>query len=325
MRADRLLSLLMILQTNGRHTAARLAEKLEVTERTIYRDVLALSSAGVPVYCERGPGGGIELIEDYRTNLTGLTSGETRALFMLSVPSPLVELGVNEDLQSALRKLAAALPAARLPEARLSFERIYLDWTTWEELPDAVPQLGLIQQALWKDNCLALTYRSPMFGDWIEPLQAVVEPYGLVAKAGQWYLVCLVNEHMQVIPVSSMLCVEQTNASFPRQPGFNLAEFWEDWCARQKTNRPQYSVHLRATLSAIPLLRRRFTNLESLKSLPSTTLVDGQEYIVDFDSFEEARSFLLGCGQAVKVLSPEALRLSVADFAKQIVELYSML
>lgn len=325
MRADRLLSILMILQTRGRQTATRLAAELEVSERTIYRDVLALSSAGVPVYCERGPGGGIALIEDYRTNLTGLTDGEARALFMLSIPSPLVDLGVNDDLQSALRKLAASLPPARLPEARLSLERVYLDWTTWEGLPGSTPHLALIQQAVWKGKSLALTYRSPMFGDWIEPLQAVVEPYGLVAKAGQWYLVCLVNGHLQVIPVSGMLRVEHTNENFYRSAGFILAEFWEDWCTRQKNSRPHYNVHLRAAMNAIPLLRRRFSNLDDLRKMPSGTLADGQEYIVGFESFEEARGFLLGCGQAVEVLSPEALRLSVADYAKQIVELYSML
>src|SRR5512139_1392804 len=131
MRADRLLGLLMILQSRGRQTAGQLAAELEVTERTIYRDVLALSTAGVPVYAERGPGGGIALLEDYRTNLTGLTAGEARALFTLSIPSPLVDLGLNLDLQSALRKLAAALPPARLSDASRLLQRVHLDWSPW--------------------------------------------------------------------------------------------------------------------------------------------------------------------------------------------------
>ena len=116
MRADRLLSILMILQTRGKVTALALGEELEVSERTIYRDVEALSGAGVPLYAERGPGGGIALLEDYRTNLTGLNGDEVRALFMLSIPSPLMQLGVGQELRAAMLKLSAALPESRRRE-----------------------------------------------------------------------------------------------------------------------------------------------------------------------------------------------------------------
>ena len=108
MRADRLLSLMMLLQARGRMTATKLAEELEVSERTIYRDMDALSAAGVPLYGEPGPEGGFALLDSYRTTLTGLSEGEVRALFMLSIPAPLAELGVSQDLKAALLKLSAA-------------------------------------------------------------------------------------------------------------------------------------------------------------------------------------------------------------------------
>src|SRR5690349_22821168 len=113
MRADRLLSLLMLIQTRGQMSAQELADELEVSERTIYRDVVALSASGVPVYASRGPGGGVRLIEEYRTTLTGLTSDEARALFMISIPAPLTQLGLEQTLKGALRKLSAALPDTR--------------------------------------------------------------------------------------------------------------------------------------------------------------------------------------------------------------------
>ena len=148
MRADRLLSILLLLQARGRMTAHQLAQELEVSVRTIYRDIDALSTAGVPVYAERGPGGGCELIDSYRTSLTGLNKDEVHALFMLSIPAPLDELGVSQELKTALRKLAAALPAARRQDEERVRQRITLDWTGWNQPADPVPHLQTIQQAV---------------------------------------------------------------------------------------------------------------------------------------------------------------------------------
>lgn len=131
MRADRLLSILMLLQSRGKITAPELARELEVSVRTIYRDIEALSTAGVPVYAERGPGGGCVLVDGYRTSLTGLTRDEVKALFMLSVPASLDELGVSQELRAALRKLAASLPTAQRQDEEIVRQRIYLDWTDW--------------------------------------------------------------------------------------------------------------------------------------------------------------------------------------------------
>ena len=159
MRADRLLSLLMLLQARGRMTAQELAQELEVSERTIYRDINALSASGVPVYAESGPGGGCALLDSYRTNLTGLTADEARALFMLSIPAPLDQLGVTQELKAALLKLSAALPEARRSDEERIRQRVYLDSLNWFQDADAVPHLPAIYRAVWDDRKLAITLR----------------------------------------------------------------------------------------------------------------------------------------------------------------------
>ena len=141
MRADRLLSLLMLLQARGRMTAQELAAELEVSERTIYRDINALSASGVPVYAESGPGGGCALLDSYRTNLTGLTADEARALFMLNIPAALDQLGVTQELKAALLKLSAALPEARRRDEERIRQRIHLDSTWWFQAEEPLPHL----------------------------------------------------------------------------------------------------------------------------------------------------------------------------------------
>ncbi|RPH59405.1 MAG: HTH domain-containing protein, partial [Chloroflexi bacterium] len=152
MRADRLLALLMLLQTRGTLTAQALAAELEVTERTIYRDVTALSAAGVPVYTERGPGGGIALVESYQTDLTGLRPEEAQALSMLAIPEPLVRLGVGTELKAALLKLSAAIPAAAREKQAQARQRIHLDAAWWFQPEEPTPHLPALQQAVWQDR-----------------------------------------------------------------------------------------------------------------------------------------------------------------------------
>ena len=188
MRADRLISMLMLLQIHRKISADRLADKLEVSTRTIYRDMEALSTAGVPVYAERGPGGGITLVESYWTSLIGLNKGEVRALFMLSTMEPLDQLGANQELKSAFLKLAAALPASLRADEQYARQRIYLDWNPWSQREDSTAHLQTIQQAIWQSRWLSLLY-VPMEAPWIKPLKNNIQPYGLVAKESSWNLV----------------------------------------------------------------------------------------------------------------------------------------
>ncbi|GCE23769.1 helix-turn-helix transcriptional regulator [Dictyobacter kobayashii] len=181
MRADRLLSLLLLLQTRGRMTAQALAEQLEVSERTIYRDIEALSYAGIPLYTERGPGGGCELLDGYQTKLTGLTAPEVRALFLVSISIPLADLGLGQALEDALLKLSAALPAHSRENATQVRQRIHMDTTRPTHSRPMASHLELIQEAIWQDYTLLLTYK----GDH----RHLIDPYGLVSQRGAWYLV----------------------------------------------------------------------------------------------------------------------------------------
>jgi predicted DNA-binding transcriptional regulator YafY len=322
MRADRLLSLLMLLQTRGRMTAERLAEELEVSVRTIYRDIDALSAAGVPVYAERGPGGGCELIDSYRTSLTGLNEDEVRALFMLSVPAPLDELGVSQELRGALLKLAAALPAAHREDEERVRQRIHLDWSGWFEPEEPVPHLRTMQQAVWEDRKLHLTYRL-QYGTQVE-VERLVAPYGLVAKAGAWYLVYAREDHVRVHRVSRVSDARITDERFERPSSFDLGAFWKAWCAETEEGRPYYSVTVRVAPALVPFLPQYFGERIRDRTAQAGP-PDDQGWItltLPFETLQAARERILGLGSAVEVLEPQALRRSVVDFAAQIVAFY---
>ena len=175
MKSDRLLSILLLLQTRGRVPAHELAERLEVSVRTIYRDVEALSSAGVPVYAERGRYGGIELLAGFRTDVTGLTADESRALFILAAQGAHAALGLDAALGSALRKVMAALPAPHRPAAEVASRRILVDATRWKGGPRPAVDLDTLQDAVFADRRLRLRYRHS--GD-REPNTYTVDPYG---------------------------------------------------------------------------------------------------------------------------------------------------
>ena len=250
MRADRLLAMLMILQTRGKTTATNLAEELEVSERTVYRDVEALSTAGVPVYAERGPGGGISLIEAYRTNLTGLNADEARALFMLSIPTPLLQLGVGQELKAALLKVTAALPETRRKEQQAARQRIHLDASWWGQSGQPGPHLGTVQQSVWQERSLRLVTRT-IFGAEIEQ---VVEPLGLVAKANEWYLVGLRGGRPHVYRVASLVQAEVLAQPVQRPPDFDLAAYWERYTTQVEAERGLFWVRARIS----PLLAKDF-------------------------------------------------------------------
>jgi predicted DNA-binding transcriptional regulator YafY len=324
MRADRLLSLLMLLQARGRMTAQELAGELEVSVRTIYRDVDALGAAGVPVYAERGPGGGCALIDEYRTNLTGLTEDEVRALFMLSVPAALDELGVSQELRAALRKLAAALPAARRQDEERVRQRIYLDWSGWAQPEEVAPHLQTIQQAVWEDRKLRLEYRAQI-GPYTEQFERLVEPYGLVAKAGVWHLVGAGDGRVRVYRVSQVLEARISAERFTRPAGFDLAAFWQDWCARQEESRSTYPVTARISPGLAQYLPLFFGE-RARDWLAQAGPPDAAGWLtltLQFESLFAARERILGLGGGIEVLEPQPLRQSVADFAAQIVARYA--
>ena len=320
MRADRLISILILLQTRGQLTAQELAAELEVSERTIYRDMDALSTAGVPVYAERGPGGGCSLLDSYRTDLTGLTRDEVRALFMLSIPTPLAELGVDQDLKAALLKLSAALPDVFRPESARAQKRIHLDSSVWFHQEEHTPHIHTIQRALWEDRKLRLTYRLA-FDAQVEHL---ADPYGLVAKANIWHLVCSRDGFITVIRLADVLDAKLSEGKSSMPADFNLVEFWTAWCSKYESNRPHFPVQVRIKAELLKMLKFFRDPIHSGDQDSAELDADGwQTMTIHFETFEEARNQLLNFGGAVEIIKPQSLRMSVQDFAEQIVQVYN--
>jgi len=321
MRADRLLSLLMLLQSRGQMTAQELANELEVSERTIYRDIDALSAAGIPVYGEAGPEGGYALLNSYRTNLTGLTEGEVRALFMLSIPAPLVELGVSQELRAALLKLSAALPDSQRQDEAKVRQRFHLDSMWWHQGEAHLPHLATIQQALWQDRQLHIVYRTAVSIQ----LERLVAPYGLVAKAGVWYLVCARGERIHVHRVAHLLDVQVAEDAFTYPAEFDLARYWQSWCAEYESLQAHFIATVRVAPSFVPELTRRFgQQIHEKTAQAGPPGGDGWAQLeLSFASFEDARDRILSFGRGVEVLAPQALHRSVLDYAEQIVDLYT--
>ncbi len=322
MRADRLLSLLMLLQTRGQMSARDLADELEVSERTIYRDITALSASGVPVYASRGPGGGVRLIEEYRTTLTGLTPDETRALFMMNIPAPLAQLGMDEEFKAALLKLSASLPDTRRADELRTRQRILLDSSWWFQSEQAVPCLQTIQQALWQDRRLHIKVRWEFFNTEFEQ---VADPYGLVAKANIWYLVYGRGGTPHVTRVSQIAEAEIMSEVFSRPPEFQLEAFWESWC-KEYESQPPFQARVRVAAEALSFLGE-YVGDRARSQITSSHVPDADGWVtldLPFESFVAARSRLLGLGRAVEVLEPESLRRSLVDFAEQIVDFYKI-
>lgn len=313
MRADRLVAILMLLQSRGPITAAALARALEVSVRTIYRDMDALSAAGVPVYAERGPTGGCRLVENYRTDLTGLTEDEAAALALLVAPGPLDTLEVGRKLKAALRKLYAARigPPGRHENAGPC---VHLDWTWWGQGEAVGSSLDTLYRAVAERCRVRVGYR---LSNGIQVSQ-VVDPLGLVGKAGAWYLVHSAHGKIDHHTLDE-LEVECLPETFAYPAGFDLAVYWETACANIEAARTAFKVVVRAPPALLPVLRRLFGRHAVLERPAAGP---GLEVELGCANLVEARSRLLGLGGAVEVLEPPALRLSMADYARQIAGVY---
>jgi predicted DNA-binding transcriptional regulator YafY len=321
MRADRLLSLLMLLQSRGQMRARELAKELEVSERTIYRDIDALSATGVPIYSDFGPDGGYSLLDSYRTTLTGMTEREVRALFMLNIPAPLADIGLYQELRTALQKMSASLPATLRKDEEQVRKRFYIDSTWWSQGDERVPHLQTIHQAVWEDRWLDIKVRPPFARE----IEWRVAPYGLVAKAGVWYLVCERKGRIRVERVSELLNAQINEDNFERPTAFDLAGFWEEWCSEYEALSYLYRVLVRVAPGFISLLPKYFGNQiqDAIKQGGAADEEGWHTLELSFESFQSARDRILGFGRGVEVLEPHALRMSVLDIAEQIVNLYT--
>ena len=220
MRASRLLTIQMLLQTRGRMSAQALAEVLEVSVRTLYRDVDQLTAAGVPIYAEQGRNGGFQLVAGWKTTLTGFTASESQAVFMSGLAGPAAELGLGQQVVDAQLKLMSALPAHQRGDAQRVQSRFHLDPADWYREADPVPHLATVATAVWRDRQLALRYDS-----WKAEVQRTVHPLGLVLKAGVWYLVASSDAKPRTYRISNILSAELLDKASTRPKRFDLPAY----------------------------------------------------------------------------------------------------
>ncbi|MGY1436736.1 helix-turn-helix transcriptional regulator [Streptomyces reniochalinae] len=327
MKSDRLLSVLLLLQTRGRVPADQLAAELEVSARTIYRDVEALSAAGVPVYAERGRHGGIRLLPGYRTDVTGLTGDEARALFVLAAQDAHAALGLDSALVSALRKVMAALPAPHRPAAELTSRRILVDPDRWLSGPRADIELDALHDAVFADRRLRIRYRH---GGERELRTYTVDPYGLVSKAGVWYLVADRRRAPALFRVDRMASAKVLPEPVRRRPGVELADVWQPLRRRveerpmpvrvtARVHRPRFDMFARIVgpvLVAVP---------EPPGASADPAAEGDDEWVTVRLAFPvlAAVSQLLQFGPWLEVLDPPEARAELARRAQEVTRLYT--
>lgn len=294
-----------------------LARELEVSERTIHRDVDALGEAGVPIYAERGPHGGIQLVDGYRTRLTGLTGDEAEALFLSGVPGPAAELGLGTVVAAARLKVLASLPAELRTRASRLVERFHLDSTGWFHRAESVPLLGPLADAVWEGRRLRMAYRRD--GRLIE---RDVGPLGLVLKAGTWYLVGMVGSDVRTYRAGRIASVSALEGPFERPAGFDLGTWWTESSAAYERDAP----HVVATIRIEPAATHRLADFvgEAAMASAERLAVDdpsGWTHLrLSIEWADEAAGRLIGLGGALEILEPPELRERAAELARGALE-----
>jgi predicted DNA-binding transcriptional regulator YafY len=319
MRASRLVSLLLLLQARGGMTASELSRELEVSVRTIHRDVEALGASGVPIYAERGPHGGIRLVDGYRTRLTGMTTEEADALFLSGLPGPAAELGLGTVVAAARLKVLAALPTELRGRASRLLERFHLDAAGWFRAGESVPHLAAIAQCVWDGQRLELDYQR---SDTI--VTRALDPLGLVLKAGVWYLVGGHDGQIRTYRVSRVRGVEPLPERAERPAGFDLATYWSESITAYERDQPRIEVTLRVRRTSTRWLEDVIDApvLSSAVELPDPDPEGWRRIRVTLDWPREVAGRLLALGGAVEVLEPPELRSEIAALATESAALY---
>jgi predicted DNA-binding transcriptional regulator YafY len=314
MRADRLISILLLLQMHTRLTARHLAKRLEVSERTIHRDMEALGTAGVPVVADRGVGGGWRLMEGYRANVSGLTESEVQSLFVTRPSRLLADLHLDKASDGALVKLLSVLPAVNRRGAELARQRIHIDVSGWNRSRDPVPHLPALQHAVWSDRRLRMLYDRDGCAT-----ERLVDPLGLVAKGSVWYLVGRVENDVRTYRVSRIRDVAILDESFIRPPEFDLAAYWEKSAETFRERLPRFAVVIRARADALPFIQI-MTRFGGVDRVEDDERAGWKRVAMHFDAEDVARVTLLGHGTAVEVIEPESLREAIGAEARAVAD-----
>ncbi|HET6979366.1 MAG TPA: WYL domain-containing protein [Pyrinomonadaceae bacterium] len=318
MRADRLLSIVLLLQAHQQMTSRDLAERLEVSERTIHRDMEALSGAGIPVIAARGSGGGWSLLGEYRTTLTGLTETEIQSLFVNKPTKLLADLRLEKAADGALLKLLASLPTAFRQGAERARQRIYVDVSGWSRREEAVPLLPILQEALWLERGLRINYER---GENCESVERLLGPLGLVAKGSVWYLVAAVDGSIRSYRVSRIVDAEILETPAPIPFSFNLAEYWEQSASTFKAAVPNYRATFWVSPSVLLRLRfaGRFARVNETEELDSR---GWKKVYIGFDVEEMACEYAVSFGPNLEVIEPTTLREKVVAMTKATLDFY---
>lgn len=317
MRAARLLSLLLLLQTRGRMTAQQLANELEVSVRTIYRDVESLHSAGIPLYGDAGWSGGYQLLDGYRTQLTGLTTDEAESMFLAGLPGPAAELGLGAVVTAAQLKLLAALPPDLRDRAGRIRERFHLDAPGWYRDPDDVPHLMAVADAVWGQHRIRVRYRR-----WEAPREVVrtLDPYGVVLKGGRWYLVAASNDVARTYRVSEILELQPLEDKFDRPKDFELSKYWQSYLDEFEARRLRGEARIRVTERGLKRLPDLLGHAAARAAQDNVVNREGGwiTTIIPIEEHAHAHGDLLRLGADVVVEEPFELREMISATVRQL-------
>ncbi len=311
MRADRLLSILLLLQVHRKVTARELAKRLEVSERTILRDMEALGAAGVPVVAERGAGGGWSLLDEYQTKLTGLSAPEIQSLFLARPERLMADLGLKREAEAAFIKLEASLPAGTRQQAEFARQRILIDTRGWRDASESVACLPVLLEALWRERQVRFLYRRTN----CEPSERAGHPLGLVAKGSVWYLIARIDGEVKTYRVSRISDAAILESRGERPTEFDLAEYWERSASEFREHLPRFYATFLANPPVMRWVRYRGWRLE--EEAPEGERV---RLRLRFDIEEEAIQFALSFGGEIEVVEPRELRAKVLAGARSTAE-----
>ena len=321
MRASRLLSILMLLQLRGRLTAEALAAEFEVSVRTIYRDADQLSAAGVPIYADRGPGGGFQLLEGDRTRLTGMTSDEAEALVFAGLPATAADLGLGSEAAAAQLKFLAALPSASSEAARRVSDRFYFDPAPWHRRRRGdTAALRTLSKAVWEGRRLRLRYDS-----WKGSSVRVVEPLGVVLKAGEWYFVADRRGRPAIHKLTNVEAVDILDETFERPANFDLTAAWHGAVASFETSLRRAKAVLRVKPAALGHIDHLGADMaEPVRAARPDANGVREAVVVDIEGVDHAAGLLLGFGDEIEVVSPPELREALRRKSEAVAALYTV-
>jgi predicted DNA-binding transcriptional regulator YafY len=320
MRASRLLSIQMLLETRGGMSAEALARELEVSVRTVHRDIDRLAASGVPIYADRGRAGGFKLLEGWKTTLTGFTASEAQAVFLSGLAGPAAALGLGQEVIDAQLKLAVALPPQQRGSARHLQERFHFDTVDWYREADPVPHLKAVAAAVWNERQIGIRYEG-----WKGVSQQTVNPFGLVLKSGAWYLVAAREDEPRTYRVSNIQEVTSREEAARRPKKFDLAAYWAASVARFETELHATKATILATSEGIKQLRQLSAPIANAiaASQPHATRDGRAKLVVPLETTAHAIGHLLRLAPDVEVLEPKSLRRAIVQRLESVVARYA--